>query len=73
MAAVARDAAKSGEVEMLQQALGGFTNLSDRDETSRQAALTLAKSGQRKRAIEIANGISNLSVRDQTLSELAKP
>jgi len=73
MAAVARDAARSGEVEVLQQALGGISNLNDRDEISRQAALALAKSGQRKRAIEIANGISSQNVRDQTLSELAKP
>jgi hypothetical protein len=72
LAAVATDAAKAGEVEIVAQALGQMFSLSKRDDTTREAALLLAKRGLRKQAIEIAKGINNFKTRDQTLSELAQ-
>ncbi len=70
LAAIATDAAKAGEVEIVKKALAQMSE--NRNETTRQAALLLAKRGLRKQAIEIAKGINDNDSRNQTLSELAQ-
>ena len=72
VAAVALDAAKAGEVAVLNDALAQMIEVEDRDRTTQRAAVVLAKGGLRKEGIELAKGISDPTVRDQTLSELAQ-
>jgi len=72
LAAVALDAAKAGQAEIVKKALAQMLDLSERSATTHDAALLLAKQGLRKPAIEMAKAIPDLNVRDQTLSELAQ-
>ncbi|HEY9508509.1 MAG TPA: hypothetical protein VIV82_01480, partial [Verrucomicrobiae bacterium] len=71
MAAVARDAAAMGEVEIAKKALGQITGFSNRDDAARNAARRLAEKGHRAEALEIARMITAFSTRDATLRELA--
>jgi hypothetical protein len=71
MAAVARDAAAVGEVEIAKKALGQITDFSNRDDAARNAARRLAENGHRTEALEIARTITAFSTRDATLRELA--
>ena len=72
LAAVALDAARAGQAEIVKKALAQMLDLTERSATTHDAALLLAKQGLRKPAIEMAKAIPDLDVRDQTLSELAQ-
>jgi hypothetical protein len=72
LAIVARDAARAGEVELVQNSLEQMAASWARDGAARESALLLARRGLRKPAIEIAKSITSNPVRDQVLTELAK-
>ncbi|HUD83796.1 MAG TPA: hypothetical protein VMQ67_09850, partial [Candidatus Saccharimonadales bacterium] len=72
LAAVATDAARAGEVEIANKALGQLSDQSTRDEVTHEAASLLAKRGLRKQAIEMAKGINDDTIRNQALAELAE-
>ena len=72
LAAVAIDAAKAGEVEIVKKSIAQIYTRTKRDDTTHEAALLLAKRGLRKQAIELAKGIYDMATRNQTLSELAQ-
>lgn len=72
LAAIASDAAKAGEVEIVQKALAQMYSQDHRDDAAGNAARLLAKRGLRKQAIELAKDISNYTTRNQVLSELAQ-
>jgi hypothetical protein len=72
LAAVATDAAKVGQIEILKKALAAMSNDDSRDEATHAATVLLNQHGLRKVAIEMAKGIRNILVRDQTMSELAQ-
>jgi hypothetical protein len=72
LAIVARDSAKAGEVELVQNSLEQMAASWARDGAARESALLLARRGLRKPAIEIAKSITSNPVRDQVLTELAK-
>jgi hypothetical protein len=72
LAAVAADAAKAGDVDIVKRSLAGMNDRMKQDEATHEAALLLGKRGSRKQAIELAKGINDYNIRDQTLSELAK-
>jgi hypothetical protein len=72
LAAVAADAAKAGEVDLVKDALRQMYENSRRNQAAHESALLLAKRGLREQAIEIARTINENTIRDQTLSELAQ-
>ncbi len=72
LAAIASDAAKAGEEEIVKKALAQMYLQNDRDDAAGDAARLLAKHGLRKQAIELAKGISDYTTRNQVLSELAQ-
>jgi len=72
LAAVATDAAKAGDVEIVKKALGQMYDRTQRDEATHEAARQLADYGLRKQAIELAKGISDYTIRNQALTELAQ-
>jgi hypothetical protein len=69
---VAVDAAKVGDVELVNNALREMGDFNQRCEAARESALQLAKHGRKMQAIDIAKDIGNGDMRDQTLSELAQ-
>ena len=71
LARLAQDAAKAGEVEIVERVLGQIANLGERSGASIGSVRLLAKRGLRKEALEIAKGIASLEIRDQALAELA--
>ena len=71
LGAVAVDAAKAGNVELVNTALGKMGDFMQRCQAARQSALQLARHGLRMQAIDIASGIADGEMRDQTLTELA--
>jgi len=72
LAAVAADAAKAGEVDLVKDSLRQMYETSRRNQAARESARLLAGRGLREQAIEIAQSINESSIRDQTLSELAQ-
>jgi hypothetical protein len=72
LAAVAKDAAKAGEVAIVESSLRKITDTSERDNAALESVAALAKSGQRKQAIEIAKMILSADIRDRALSDLAQ-
>ncbi|HLX70029.1 MAG TPA: hypothetical protein VKV04_10425, partial [Verrucomicrobiae bacterium] len=71
-ARIATDAAKAGEVKIVQQTVEQISNMTAHDLAIHDAALLLAKRGLRKQAVDIAKETYNFTQRDQTLSELAQ-
>jgi predicted Ser/Thr protein kinase len=71
LAAIAIDAAKTGEMAIVQNALQQISNPVTKDQSAGEVARLLAKRGQRKQAVEIAKSIDNPVTKDQALSELA--
>jgi hypothetical protein len=71
LGAVAVDAAKAGNVELVNEAIRKMADFGRRGQAAHESALQLAKHGLRTQAIEIARGISDGELRDQTLTELA--
>jgi predicted Ser/Thr protein kinase len=72
LAALATDAAKAGEVDLVKDSLQQMYETSRRNQAAHDSALLLARRGLREQALEIAKNIVENSVRDQTLSELAQ-
>jgi predicted Ser/Thr protein kinase len=72
MVRIAGEAAASGEVEVVKQALLWIQDLDLRNAAAHQAALALAQRNLGREAIEIADGISDLDLRNQTMSQLAQ-
>jgi hypothetical protein len=72
LATLASDAAKAGEVEIVNQSLGQMSNPTRQDGATHDAAGLLAKRGLRKPAIDLAKRISNNTLRDRALAELAQ-
>jgi hypothetical protein len=72
LAAVAADAARAGEADLVKDSLRQMYENSRRNQAAHDSALLLARRGLREQALEIAKNINENSVRDQTLSELAQ-
>ncbi|MDR3458620.1 MAG: protein kinase [Verrucomicrobiae bacterium] len=72
LAAIALDAAKTGEAEIAKKAIAQMYDFSRRNQAAHEVALLLAKRGLHKPAIEIAKSINDYDLRNQTLSELAQ-
>jgi serine/threonine protein kinase len=72
LAALANDAAKLGEADIVRNSLSQMIDLTRRDEATHEAVMLLAKRGLRKSAIDLAKGISESTLRDRTLVELAQ-
>ena len=72
LAAVARDAARSGNAAIVKRALSQITAFDSRDAAARDATRALAKDGHRAEALEIARTITSFVERDAALQELAK-
>ena len=69
---IAADAAKAGEVKIVQQTVEQISNTAAHDSAIHTAVLLLTKRGLRKPAVDLAKEIYNIAQRDQTLSELAQ-
>jgi hypothetical protein len=72
LAALATDAAKSGEADLVKQILRQMYGNTERDVAALESARLLAQLGMRRPAIEIAKSITSASTRDLALSELAR-
>jgi predicted Ser/Thr protein kinase len=72
MAAVATDAAKAGEVEIVKSSLPRIMDFTKQNETAYESVRLLAKHGMRKQALEIAKAIGDTNLRDKALSDLAQ-
>ena len=72
LANLARDAAKSGEANLVSQILPQISGNAERDQAALDSVRQLAKLGLRRQAVEIAKSIAGSTTRDQALSELAR-
>jgi len=72
LANLARDAAKSGQADLVGEILGQISGNSERDQAAHECVRLLARLGLRKPAIEIAKSIGGTAIRDMALSELAR-
>jgi len=72
LANLARDAAKSGQSDLVSEILQQISGNAERDQAALESVRLLAKLGLRKPAIEIAKSIGGSTIRDQALSELAR-
>jgi len=72
LAIIATDAAKAGEVQLVQKSIEKMWKTAARDLAIQRAAMLLAKRGLRKQAVDLAKEIYSSTQRDQTLSELAQ-
>jgi hypothetical protein len=72
LSSVAVCAADMGQAGIVKEALSQMVQISERDDTARQAVHMLAMRGQRHEALEIAKTIGNAAVRDATLADLAQ-
>jgi hypothetical protein len=70
--AVATDAAKAGEPDIVKSSLREITDFTLKNETSFETVRLLAKTGKRKQAFEIARDIEDPGLRDKALSDLAQ-
>ena len=71
LSAVARDAARAGDVAVTKGALGAINFTAVKDEVAADCALKLAAARQGTAANEVAGLITFTSVRDATLKKLA--
>ena len=72
LSALAKDAARAGDVAIVKASLGGMTNVMDRDDAAHAVARLLAKRRLHSDAVEVAKSMSNLTERDETLKELSR-
>ena len=76
LGALARDAARVGDVEIVQSALNysPVASFNEHDAAVHDSVLLLVKAGMRQQAVDIASKTfwSNWNLRDQTLKELAQ-
>src|ERR1043165_3888440 len=71
LAAVARDAAKSGNIPVLKKALGGMVFINTKDAAAAQCADILIEGKQLAAATEVANTITFINNRDAVLQKIA--
>ncbi len=72
MIAVATDAAKAGEFDIVTSSLGQIIDFTKKNETAYESVGLLTKRAMRKQALEIAKGIADPGLRDKALSDLAQ-
>ncbi len=72
LGAVTADAARAGDVEIIEYALREFHDFSARNQAAYQAVQLLSQRGMKKQALEFAKRIDDISIRDQALAELAQ-
>jgi hypothetical protein len=72
LTAVATDAAKAGQADLVKDSLQQMNAVSAHDQAAHESARLLAAHDQRRAALEIAKGIADPAVRDQALSDLAQ-
>lgn len=71
LAAVARDAARAGNVAVTKDAVQNITFMNARDDAAADCALALSEAGNDSAAVEVARMITFLNKRDQVLKRLA--
>ncbi len=72
LASIATDAARAGEVKIVEDTIEQMSNMTTRDSAIHQAVLLLAKRGMRKQAVDLAKEMNNMTERDEALSQLAQ-
>ena len=70
-AAIALDAACSGQVDLMRRALASINAFTTRDDAAGRAALILGRRGQLDDATRVASTINAWPLRDETLARLA--
>jgi len=71
LGAVARDAARAGNVDVTKSALKNMTFMNARDDASADCAYALSEAGQPAAAVEVARMMTFMHRRDQVLKKLA--
>jgi hypothetical protein len=71
LGAVARDAARAGDVEVTKSALKNITFMNTRDDAAADCAYALSEAGNASAAVEIARTMTFMNKRDQVLKKLA--
>jgi ABC-type enterochelin transport system substrate-binding protein len=71
LSTVAREAAKSGDVDVAKGALNAITDASVKNEAASDCAVQFSSAGRSAAANEVAGMISSVDVRDGTLKKLA--
>lgn len=71
LGAVARDAARAGDVSVTKEALQSVTFMNARDDAAADCAIALSEAGNATAAVEVARMITFLNKRDQVLKKLA--
>ncbi len=72
LAAVAVDAAKGGDGEVVKKSVQSISNSAANDTAASTAAVALANVGKGKEAREVAQMIHNSAKKDDTLAKIAK-
>jgi predicted Ser/Thr protein kinase len=72
LAALAKDAATVGDVNVAKDSLDQMMNIDERSKTTYDVTRLLAQRGLRKPALDLANGIQEIDLRDKALLELAQ-
>ena len=71
LGAVARDAARVGNVEVTKSALKNMTFMNAKDDAAADCAYALSEAGQPAAAVEVARTMTFMHKRDQVLKKLA--
>jgi len=72
LSAVARDAAKEGDAEIVKKCIQSINSISARDDAAFTAAIALAQFGKGQEAKEVAQMINSIARRDEALAKIAK-
>ena len=72
LTAVARDAAKEGNAEVVKKCIQSINNISVRDDVAFAASIALSKLGKGQEAKEVAQMINNITRKDEALAKIAK-
>jgi len=72
LATVAVDAAKGGNADVADQAVGSIYTIAVRDQAAADAARALARMGLRDRALKLAQSIYTIETRDAALADIAQ-
>jgi hypothetical protein len=71
LGAVARDAARAGDVDVTKSALKSMTFMNAKDDAAADCAYALSEAGQPAAAVEVARTMTFMHRRDQVLKKLA--
>jgi len=72
LAALAKDAAASGDSTLVKKVIGKISMFTARDDAAYESAMIIARVGRRPDAIEVAKMITSFTKRDAALRELAE-